>query len=302
MADILAQAPSRAPQTVNESFFKYLTWTFIIVVAWALFSPGSCTGRGDRYDVNVQTRVSAAEGLDLQAIGSLLRKAGNAEQFERLLNDPDEGVNNLDLDEDGNVDYIKVTEYGDDQAKGFSLSVAVGKGDEQEIATVEVDKSSGSHANVDVHGNRHIYGDNHYYHSRFGVTDFLLLSYLFRPHPYYASPYYYGYYPSYYRSYRTVPVSTYRTRARTVSAGTPMKRASASTVRSSVSSPNAKKTASSIKAPLKNPTASQKSFQARSSKSTVKSGGFGRSTSSRPSRPSVRSSSSFRSGGSFGGK
>jgi hypothetical protein len=42
-------------------------------------------------------------------------------------------INNLDSDGDGQVDYIKVTEYGDGVNKGFSFTVDTKDGQTQEI-------------------------------------------------------------------------------------------------------------------------------------------------------------------------
>lgn len=286
---------------MDQSFYKYLTWAFVIIAAWALFS-GGCS-KDDRYDVNVQTSVAAADGLDLKTVGTLLKEAKDAEHFERLVNDPNKGIDNLDLDENGEVDYIKVTEYGSEEGKGFSLTVDTGEGQEQEIATIGIEKAGEGEADVQIHGNRHIYGENHYHHSRFSLTDYLLLGYIFRPHPFYFSPWRRGYYPSYYRPYRTVSTSVYRTRTSSLARSSGLNRSSSNRLQSRVRSPNAGKTASNIKAPLKQPTASQKSFQARNPSKTLRSGGFGRSSrSSRTSRPSVRRSGSSRSYSSFGGK
>jgi hypothetical protein len=284
---------------VNEKVFKYLAIFIGVVVIWAMCAGPDDSGR-DNYDVNVQTMVSSAEGLDLKAVGSLLKKADDAETFEKLLNSKEEGVNNLDLNEDGQVDYISVTEYGADSLKGFSLTTEPTKGEVQEIATIEIQKSSDKQAQMQIQGNEQIYGRNHYYHSHFGFTDFLIMSYLFRPHGFYASPWSYGHYPGYYRHYSPVPHTQYRTNMNRNYGGSTFRSSSTPTMRSKIQSPNAGKTASTIKAPLKNPTASQKSFQARNPSKQIKSGGFGRS-SSRSS--SVRRSSYSRSGSySRGGK
>ena len=94
---------------MNEKVFKYLAIFLGIVVIWALCSRPD--DKADNYDVNVQTLVSSAEGLDLKAVGELLKKTNDAETFEKLLNSKDESVNNMDLNEDGKVDYIFVTEF-----------------------------------------------------------------------------------------------------------------------------------------------------------------------------------------------
>jgi hypothetical protein len=278
---------------MSENVFKYLAIFFFIIVAWSF-----CTDPDERdneyYDVNVQTMVPASDGLDLKAVGELLKKADSAEELEKLLNSPAQGVNNLDLDADGKVDYISVTEYGNDKVKGFSLTTQPASGETQELATIEVEKVSDSEGEMQIRGNEQIYGSNHYYHSHFGFTDFLIMSYLFSPHRFYSSPWGYGAYPSYYSPYRTMPYNDYRSRTGRYTSGSSFRSSNRSTINSNIKSPNAGKTATRVRAPLKNPSTSQKSFQARSRTST-RSGGFGRSS-------SLRRSASSRSGGFRSGK
>jgi hypothetical protein len=278
---------------MNENVFKYLAIFFFVIVIWSFCSDPD-ERANEYYDVNVQTLVPASDGLDLKAVGELLKKANTAEELEQLLNSPAQGVNNPDLDGDGNVDYINVTEYGNDNVKGFSLTTQPDAAETQEIATIEVEKTSDSQGQMEIRGNEQIYGQNHYYQSHFGFTDFLIMSYLFSPHRYYMSPWGYGAYPSYYSRYNTTSYNNYRNRTSAYTSGSNLGRSGSSTMNTNVKSPNAGKSASSIRAPLKNPSTSQKSFQARSRTST-RSGGFGRSS-------SLRSSSSSRSGGFRSGK
>ena len=125
---------------MNENIFKYLAIFFFVVVIWSFWSEPEY----ENYDVNVQTLVAANEGLDLTAVGELLKKAKTAEELEELLNSPAQGINNLDLNGDNKVDYISVTEYGNDEVKGFSLTTQPAEGETQEIATIEVEKTSES--------------------------------------------------------------------------------------------------------------------------------------------------------------
>ena len=61
----------------------------------------------DRTTVTASTS-QAAEGLDLRAVAELFKDSKDLEDFEKRLNDPSLGVNNLDLNEDGDVDFIRV--------------------------------------------------------------------------------------------------------------------------------------------------------------------------------------------------
>ena len=257
-------------------------------------------GNNDRYnnyyEVSVaQTTHFAASGLDLQAVGDLVKKAKDGPDFERLLNDSKTAINNLDLDEDGDVDYIKVTEYGEGDTRGFSLTVDLSEEEEQEIATIEIEKTGTETATVQTHGNQHIYGHNHYHRSSFGLTDALLLGWMFSGNrqPYHSG-WGYGNYPGSYNRYPPRSFDNYQRDMRSRTSNSTFKPATSSTISSKTSSPNAGKTAKSIRAPLKNPTTAQKSFQTRNPSKQVSSGGFGRpgSSSSKPSFTSSKSSSS----------
>ncbi len=279
---------------MNENVFKYLAVFFLVIALWSFCSEPEYDG--GTYDVNVQTLTPARDGLDLKAVGSLLKKAKTAEEFEKMLNDTALGVNNLDLDGDGKVDYINVTEFGDAKVKGFSLTSQPAEGETQEIATIKVEKVSDKEAKVQVQGNEQIYGQNHYYQSHMGIGQMLLLGYMFRPHSYYMSPWHYGYYPSYYRPYRSVGYNSYSRRTSSMYGSSGFRSSTSRNISSSVKSPNAGKTANKIKAPLYRPTQSQRSFQTRSRAAARRSGGFGRSRSGSTRRGSSSRSGGFRSG------
>ena len=66
-----------------------------------------------------------SKGLNLDAVTALAKKSKDAADFERLLNSQAEAVNNIDLNDDDKVDYIKVTEYGSGDRRGFSLTTEI---------------------------------------------------------------------------------------------------------------------------------------------------------------------------------
>ena len=248
---------------------------------------------------------AAADGLELKALNSIVKQSKDARDLEYHLNQPG-SINNLDLNNDGKVDYISVTEYGNKaDAYGFSLTVEPEKGQIQEVATIEI-VQDGDRAKVQYNGNSQIYGPGHHYSAFHTLGTFLMWSYLLSPHPFYASPWGFGQYPGYYSSYRTVPNSAYQNRNR--GSYSDVKSTSSSQVAKgkNISSPNKNKVANSgIKKSLKNPTSTQKAFQTRAKSKSISRGGFGRSSSSLNksssySGRSIRGYSSSRSRG-FGG-
>jgi hypothetical protein len=270
----------------------------IVLVATALLNYGCSKPAPTQITVNAPPG-RASEGLDLQAVGELVKKAHNAQELEKMLNDPSTGINNMDLDGDGKVDYLTVTEYGSGNSKGFSITDDLGNNNVQEIAQITVEKQSDQQATVQLQGNEQIYGPNQYYTSHFSLGEALLLAWLFTPHPLYFSPYHYGYYPMGFVGYAPVPMGVYRTRTQTITSTSTIRQTSSPAISRAPVSPNAGKSASNIKPTLAAPTQTQKQFQSRDTSRPTAGTGFkpsqgGRSTpstgsTSRPSSPSMSS-------------
>ncbi len=171
----------------GNRFFLVIMGVIILIMAISLINANR-----SQTAVSLAVVSDVAEGLDLKTLTEVVKTAKGAEDLEKRLNEPG-GINNLDLNEDGKVDFISVTEYGNKKdAYGFSLTVQPDKGETQEIASIEIAKE-GDNANIEVRGNEQIYGSGHYYHGYHPIGSFLMWSYLMRPHAYYASPWYRGY-------------------------------------------------------------------------------------------------------------
>lgn len=161
----------------------------------------------------------ARENLDLRAVGALLQRADNPEEFEYLLNS--EGVNNLDLNRDGNVDYISVSEFEDrsaDDERGLSLFSRFGPDLIQEIATIIFDRDGGisdaDGARILLTGDERLYGDDYHYETNWRDRSLSIVRWLFddRRDDSYSSPYYDDNYPENYEAYQPVETPVYRNR------------------------------------------------------------------------------------------
>jgi hypothetical protein len=158
----------------------------------------------------------ARENLDLPAVGNLLEKSKNAQEFEYLLNS-DERVNNLDLNGDGNADYISVAEYDDstDNQRGFTLFDRFGADEIQEIARIIFDRDgfNSRDGRILLTGNEQLYGDNYYYETNWQERNLPIADWVYENRDnHYESPYYYGNYPANYEAYRVIETPVYRTR------------------------------------------------------------------------------------------
>jgi len=233
----------------------------------AIFLMAGCGG-GQQNNVSIQGHT--ASGFDVNKLAGVVKKSTNPEVLEKAINDPSNKITNLDLDNDGNIDYLKVVEKGNNQ---LQVVDDVSNNQSVDVATINVQPAGNNEANLSVQANPTYAGDMYYYHSHISLGDILLLSYLMRPHAYYVPVYHYGYYPHYY------------TRTRVVTSRPTGSSSSYSRGYSSRSS-------------LGNPTRSQRSFGTRDNSAPVRSGGFGRSRSS-----SWGSSSGFgHSSGGFGSR
>lgn len=188
----------------------------LFVSVFILLSVSYCAA--SQQNITIVTQNSRiADGLDLYAVAELFKDSENLEEFERALNDPELGINNLDLDGDGYVDYIRVVEQAVNDIRIVILQVALGHDEFQDVATIEVERTGINHYNVQIRGNEVIYGVDYYitpvYVHVQHIHRWRIIPWMYRPmyRPYY-SVFYFGYYPVWWRPYRPVVIHVYHHR------------------------------------------------------------------------------------------
>ncbi len=98
------------------------------------------------------------DNFSLEGALELFKKSKNPEDFEKQLNNPDNYVNNLDLNEDGKVDYVRVEDYMDENAHALVLQVALNENETQDIAVIEIEKTGPKEAVAQIVGDSAVYG------------------------------------------------------------------------------------------------------------------------------------------------
>jgi hypothetical protein len=152
------------------------------------------TARATSYDIS--------DNLDLDAVASIFGDSENLEDFERRLNDPKNRISNLDLNEDGYIDYLRVVENSSDQNSLVVVQAVLDKDVYQDVATIEVQRQQGNNHRIQIVGDPYIYGSNYIIEPVFVRTP-LIFSFFWGPrYHYYQSPYYWNYYPGWYSYYR----------------------------------------------------------------------------------------------------
>jgi len=176
------------------------------------------------------------DNLDLFAVLDLFQKSKTIEDFEKSLNEEKTGINNLDLNLDNKVDFIKVVTKQEDNDFTFILQVDVTDKETQDVAVILLSKDKNDKVTMQIVGDVDLYGKDYVIEPKPPVTvnpgyignktdtvkvdapttvvvveSAPIVQYVYSPVyvPYYP-PYYYAYYPPYFRAFTIVAIGVYR--------------------------------------------------------------------------------------------
>ena len=161
------------------------------------------------------------DNLNLYAVLELFQKSETIEGFEKKLNEESTKINNLDLNNDKQIDFIKVVTEKKDKDFIFILQILVNKDEVQDVAVINVFKIIDGSTNMQIIGDESLYGKDYIVEpntesvtanpgytgsEKIVIKEVVPVSaepiviYMYSPMymPYY-SPWYWGYYPPYWR-------------------------------------------------------------------------------------------------------
>lgn len=116
----------------------------------------------NRANINaVNSQISA--DLDLKSIARIFGEAQNLEDFEIRLNDPEYQISNLDLNEDNEVDYLRVVESIENRSHLIVIQAVLDHTLFQDVATITLEKNNLNSAPITIIGNQSLFGSNYYY-------------------------------------------------------------------------------------------------------------------------------------------
>ncbi len=176
------------------------------LLAYVFAGPMKAQDRNRVYAMNNEI----SDNLDLRAVADIFGESRNLQDFERRLNDPELQISNLDLNNDNEVDYLRVIETVENRTHVIIIQSVLDRDVYQDVATIDVEKDSYNRIYVQVVGNEFMYGPNYIYEPVYYSTPLIYASfwsYNYRP---YVSSWYWNYYPSYYYAWRPYPVYRYR--------------------------------------------------------------------------------------------
>lgn len=129
---------------------------FLIIMTLTLASGIAANAQGQS---GVDSTGLPGDHFSLHGALELFKNAASIEEFEKALNTESNNVNNLDLDGNGNIDYVRVVSKGEGDSHAFILQVAVSAGESQDIAVIELEKNGKESAMVQILGDEDIYGE-----------------------------------------------------------------------------------------------------------------------------------------------
>jgi hypothetical protein len=211
----------------------------ILLLAMGLLSSPLFSQTGSQTEKDTTLLGLPGDNLDLYAVLDLFQKSKTIEEFEKSLNLEKTGINNLDLDLDNKVDFIKVVTKQDKDDFTFVLQIAVNEKETQDVAVILVSKDENKKVTMQIVGDPDLYGKNFIVEPTTSVTPAVtpnpgytgaepvtvsvpattttvvvesapIVQYVYSPAyvPYYP-PYSYGYYPPYFAAFTVMAVGMY---------------------------------------------------------------------------------------------
>jgi len=176
------------------------------------------------------------DNLNLYAVMDLFRESETFEIFEKNLNAEDSKINNLDLNADDKIDYIRVIDNVDGDVHTIVLQVAVNEKENQDVAVFTVMKDKNGQVQVQLIGDEELYGKDYIIEPNYDdistastpnpgytgnnktskkeavvvtkttyveVASWPVITYMYVPtYSVWRSPWYWGYYPSYWNPWK----------------------------------------------------------------------------------------------------
>ena len=161
------------------------------------------------------------DNLNLYGVLNIFQNSPTLEEFEKNLNAEDSKVNNLDLNGDGNIDYIHVIDNMNGSAHAIALRVDINESETQDVAVIEVEKDAHNSVHVQIVGDEALYGKDYIVEPRqntpnpgyrgnvteptpyYSPATWAIIGFMFMPrYVVYNSPYHWGYYPHYWHPWR----------------------------------------------------------------------------------------------------
>jgi hypothetical protein len=147
--------------------------------------------------------------LDLNAVAAAFAESRSVKEFEQIINSSRYMINNLDLNHDGWIDYLRVIETYRGSYHTLLIQACLAPGMFQDVATLIAEHRPDA-LYVEVIGDRYLYGYNYIVRPVFVKRPPMWDVYGRSNYACWSSPYYYGSFPSYYTQPKPIYLNHYQ--------------------------------------------------------------------------------------------
>jgi hypothetical protein len=123
------------------------------MLALFLLMVGAMAVRGQGSDAEVP-----GDNFSLEGALELFKKSKSPDEFEKMLNSQDSKVNNLDLNGDGYIDYVRVIDRNDGNVHTFTMQAVISDTEVQDVAVIALEKLANGKAVLQIIGDEDVYG------------------------------------------------------------------------------------------------------------------------------------------------
>ena len=113
--------------------------------------------------INAQTTIDSTgfdgDNFSLEGALQLMKESSSLEEFEKKLNEEDNYVNNLDLNQDGKIEYVKVNDNMEEEIHAIALQVDVSASESQDVAVILIERTGDNNAVMQIIGDEDVYGE-----------------------------------------------------------------------------------------------------------------------------------------------
>lgn len=131
-----------------------------LLLAMSFMSLTSVSLSGTSYFAENDSTGLPGDHFSLEGALDLFKKSSSLEDFEKQLNAESNNVNNLDLNGDGEIDYVRVSDKMEGTAHAIILQTAVTESESQDVAVIEVEKTGEKSAVLQIIGDDELYNQN----------------------------------------------------------------------------------------------------------------------------------------------
>jgi hypothetical protein len=168
------------------------------------------------------------DNLNLFAVLDLFQESKTLESFEKSLNDKDTKINNLDLNNDDKIDYIRLEDIAEGGLHNIILKVDLNEEEQQDVALFIVESNDDGGVTIQLIGDESLYGKDYIVEPNYSeetpnpgytketsstlvvnnyttqeTANWTIVRFIFAPsYVVWRSPWYWNYYPGYWNPWR----------------------------------------------------------------------------------------------------